>query len=121
MGNVKSSPLMNVNWKKYFNLSNPIIVNYISKYGIRFIDQSFFKIKRAHTVKLPYIVLINFKGRDNIASILYQTEYEEALSFLLKLCIHIEYYELCGEIHKQLISMDKRKRRKLTKSKLKVG
>jgi hypothetical protein len=121
MGSKKSSPLMNVNWRRYFNLSNPIIVNYISKYGKRFIEQSFFKIKRAHTVKKPYIFLINFNGRDDIVSVLYQNEYEEALNYLLKLCIHIEYYELCGEIQKQLISMDKKKRRKTTKSKVKIG
>jgi hypothetical protein len=121
MGNKKSLSLMNVNWKKYFNLSNQVIVNYISKYGTRFIDQSFFKIKRAHTVKKPYIFLINFSGSDDTVSILYQNEYEEALNHLLKLCIHIEYYEMCSQIQKQLISMDKRKRRKTTKSNVKVG
>jgi hypothetical protein len=120
MGSKKSSPLMNVNWRRYFNLSNPIIVNYISKYGKRFIDQSFFKIKRAHTLKKPYIFLINFNGSNDIVSVLYQNEYEEALNYLLKLCIHIEYYEMCSQIQNQLISMDRRKRRKTNNSNVKV-
>jgi hypothetical protein len=121
MGNKKSLPLMNVNWRRYFDLSNPTIVKYLSKYGIRFIEQTFFKINRAHAVKKPYIILIKFNGNDDIVSILYQNEYEEALNHLMNLCIKIEYYELCAEIQKQLISLDKRKRRKITKSKIKVG
>lgn len=121
MGNTKSLPLMNVNWRKYFNLSNQLIVNYLSKYGIRFIEQTFLKIKRAHTVKRPYITLIKFNGSNDIVSIIYQNEYEEVLNHLMKLCIKIEYYELCTDIQTQLILMDKRKRRKQTKSKLKVG
>lgn len=121
MGNKKSSTIINVNWRRYFNLSNPIIVNYLSKYGLKFIEQTFFKIKSAHTYKKSYIPLIKFRDRDDVVSILYQNEYEEALNHLLKLCIRIEYYEMCAEIQKQLISMDKRKRRKTTKSKIKAG
>jgi hypothetical protein len=121
MGNKKISPLMNVNWRKYFNLSNSVIVNYISNYGKRFIDQSFFKIKRAYTLKKPYIFLINFNASNDIVSVLYQNEYEESLNYLLKLCIHIEYYEMCAQIQKQLNSMDRRKRRKTNNPNVKVG
>lgn len=110
MPNTKSKPIMVVNWKKYFNSSNHIIDTYISKYGLNFIDQSFNKIKKAQTLKTPYVILIEFRDSD-IVSILYQNEYEYALKLLLQLCIRIEYYELCTDIQQTLESINKRKRR----------
>lgn len=99
-----------VNWKKYFNSSNPVIDKYISKYGLSFIDQTFSKIKRAQLLKKPHIILIQFRDSD-IVSVLYQSEYEHALKLLLQLCIRIEYYELCTDIQKSIDSINKRKRR----------
>lgn len=109
-----------VNWKKYFNSSNPIIDRYISKYGLKLIEQIFSKIKRAQSLKKPYIILIQFENSD-IVTILYQNEYEYALKLLLDLCIRIEYYEICTDIQKSIDLINKRKRRVgNTKSKVPV-
>jgi uncharacterized protein (DUF1330 family) len=106
----KTKQLMVVGWKKYFNLTNPTINKYISKYGFKFIEQIYGKIKRAQTTKKPYIILIQFDNSD-IVSVLYQNEYEYALKLLLQLCIKIEYYELCTDIQKSIDLINKRKRR----------
>jgi hypothetical protein len=110
MGSSKTKPYMRVGWQKYFNSSNPVIDKYLEKYGLKFIDQTLAKIKRAHTTKKPYISLIKFRDSD-VVSILHQNEYKCALEMLLKLCIRIEYYELCSEIESYIKTMDKRKRR----------
>ena len=114
MGSSKTKPYMRVGWKKYFNSSNPVIDKYLEKYGLKFIDQTLAKIKRAHTEKKPYISLIKFRDSD-IVSILHQNEYKCALEMLLELCIRIEYYELCYEIESYIKTMDIRKRRKVRK------
>lgn len=119
MGNQKPKPYMIVGWKKYFNSTNPIIDLYLQKYGLRFIDQTFSKIKRAHLTKIPYIPLIKFSDDDTIA-LLYQSEYQHALKLLLKLCVKIEYYEICTDMQNCITNMDKRKRRNTKKSKEKV-
>ena len=115
----KPKPYMIVGWKKYFNSTNPIIDAYLQKYGLKFIDQTFSKIKRAHLTKTPYIPLIKFSDDDTI-SLLYQSEYQHALKLLLNLCVRIEYYEICTDIQKCITSMDKRKRRSVGKLKEKV-
>lgn len=119
MGNQKPKPYMIVGWKKYFNSTNPIIDLYLQKYGLKFIDQTFSKIKRAHLLKTPYIPIIKFSDDDTIA-LLYQSEYQHALKLLLKLCVKIEYYEICTDIQNCINTMDKRKRRNTSKSKEKV-
>jgi hypothetical protein len=116
MGNQKTKPYMIVGWKKYFNSTNPIIDVYLQKYGLKFIEQTFSKIKRAHLAKKPYIPLIKFTDDETI-SLLYQSEYQYALKLLLKLCIRIEYYEICSDIQDYITKMDTRKRRIIAKSK----
>jgi hypothetical protein len=114
MGSSKTKPYMIVGWKKYFNSTNPIIDRYLTKYGLEFIEQTFRKIRRAHTTKKPYILLIKFRDSDAV-SILHQNEYKYALEMLLQLCIKIEYYEVCSEIESYIKNMDKRKRRNVKK------
>jgi hypothetical protein len=120
MGNQKPKPYMIVGWKKYFNSTNPIIDMYLQKYGLKFIDQTFSKIKRAHLTKIPYIPLIKFSDDETIA-LLYQNEYQHALRLLLNLCVKIEYYEICTDIQNCIESMDKRRRRNVVKPKEKVS
>jgi hypothetical protein len=120
MGNQKPKPYMIVGWKKYFNSTNPIIDMYLQKYGLKFIDQTFSKIKRAHLTKTPYIPLIKFSDDETIA-LLYQNEYQHALRLLLNLCVKIEYYEICTNIQNCIESMDKRRRRNVVKPKEKVS
>lgn len=115
MGSSKSKPYMIVSWKKYFNSSNPIIEKYLSKYGLEFIDQTFLKIKRAHTTKKSHIVLIKFRDSD-VVSILHQNEYQYALETLLQFCIKIEYYELCAKIESYIKTMGRRRRRSVNNS-----
>lgn len=110
MGSSKRKPYMIVGWKKYFNSTNPIIDKYLSKYGLEFIEQTFQKIKRAHTTKKPFTLLIKFRDSD-VVSILHQNEYKRALEILLQFCIKIEYYELCSQIESYVKIMDTRKRR----------
>jgi hypothetical protein len=92
---------MTVDWRKYFTSKSTSIDSYLSKYGFKFLDQTSQKIKRAIQQDLPYIVLIKFRNSD-IISVLEKEEYEEALNLLLKLCIRMEYYEICSEIQKTL-------------------
>jgi hypothetical protein len=92
---------MTVDWRKYFTSKSTSIDLYLSKYGFKFLDQSFQKIKRAIQQDLPYIVFIKFRNSD-IISILRKEEYEEALKLLLKLCIRLEFYEICSGIDKTL-------------------
>lgn len=115
MGNRTIKPYMIVGWKKYFNSSNSTINVYLKKYGLKFIEQTFLKIKRAHLTKKPYISLIKFNDDETI-SLIYQNEYQSALKLLLNLCIQIEYYELCSDIEKCITMMDKRKRRNVIRA-----
>jgi uncharacterized protein (DUF1330 family) len=97
---------MNVNWKKYFTSKSTSIDSYLSKYGFKFLEQTSHKIKRAIQHKTPYIILIKFRNSE-IISILKEEEYELALNLLLKLCIRLEYYEICSQIDKTLKQIKK--------------
>ena len=99
---------MTVDWKKYFTSKSTSIDLYLSKYGFKFLDQSFQKIKRAINQNKPYITLIKFRNSD-IISILRNDEYELALNLLLKLCIRLEYYEICSKISDTLKQIEKTK------------
>lgn len=92
---------MTVDWRKYFTSKSTSIDLYLSKYGFKFLDQTSQKIKRAVQQDLPHIVLIKFRNSE-IISVLKKEEYEEALKLLLKLCIRLEFYEICSEIQKTL-------------------
>ena len=92
---------MTVDWRKYFTSKSRSIDSYLSKYGFKFLDQSSQKIKRGIQQDLPFIVLIKFRNSD-IVSILKKEEYELALNLLLKLCVRLEYYEICSDIQKTL-------------------
>lgn len=103
---------MVVNWKKYFNSTNPIIDRYLQKYGFEFLKQTFEKLKKAELENKPFIYLIKFRG-SKIISIIYKSEYKSAIKILLDLCIRLEYYELCSEINGYINKPQKRKRRKV--------
>jgi hypothetical protein len=92
---------MTVEWKKYFTSKSNNIDSYLSKYGFKFLDQSAQKIKRGIQQDLPHIVLIKFRNSD-IISVLKKEDYELALNLLLKLCVRLEYYEICSDIQKTL-------------------
>jgi uncharacterized protein (DUF1330 family) len=101
--------LLKVNWKKYLNSSNPIINNYLSDFGDEFIIQTFQRIKLANQKRKSQIILIRFKQSD-IVSTIESKDYAIALEYLLQLCINLEKYELCREIHTTINSI-KRKRK----------
>jgi uncharacterized protein (DUF1330 family) len=101
--------LLKVNWKKYLNSSNPIINNYLSDFGDEFIIQTFQRIKLANQKRKSQIILIRFKQSDIVATI-ERKEYVLALEHLLQLCINLEKYELCKDIHTTINSI-KRKRK----------
>ena len=90
-----------VHWKKYLDSSHPTINQYLSVFGDNFIKQTHHRIKQAHKRKLPEIVLIRFKDSD-IVSIVKSKHYISVLEYLLNLCIKLEKYELCGDIHRTL-------------------
>ena len=90
-----------VHWKKYLDSSHPTINQYLSLFGDNFIKQTHQRIKQAHKRKLPEIVLIRFKDSD-IVSIVKSKHYISVLENLLSLCVKLEKYELCGDIHKTL-------------------
>ena len=101
--------LLKVDWKKYLNSSNPIINNYLSDFGDGFITQTFQRIKLAHQKRKSQIILIRFKHSDIVATI-ERKDYVLALEHLLQLCINLEKYELCKDIHTTINSI-KRKRK----------
>jgi uncharacterized protein (DUF1330 family) len=107
-----------VDWKKYFNDTNPIITKYISKYGRTFIVQTIDKIKKAHLTNQSKIIIIKFRDSD-IISILEKKDYAHALELLLNLCIKIEYYEVCAEIQKLITDIKLNKKVKKRKRKIK--
>lgn len=99
---------MTVDWRKYFTSKSTSINSYLAKYGFKFLDQISQKIKIGVQQNLPYIVLIKFRNSE-IISVLKREEYEEALNLLLKLCIRLEYYEICSDIQKTLNDLQKTK------------
>lgn len=104
-----------VDWKNYLNSSNPTISKYISDFGDPFILQTLQRIKLAHQSKKSEIILIRFKHNDEIVAVLQSKDYILALQYLLDLCVNLEKYELCREIH-TAIDLIRSKRRMRVKS-----
>ena len=88
----------NVKWQKYLNSSNPSINRYLKEYGDEVLLQTFQRLSSAIKSKKSHIILFRFKDSD-IVSKIYQKDYIAALEVLLNLCIGLEKYELCAEIH----------------------
>ncbi len=91
----------NVAWKQYLNSSNPIINRYLNDYGDNILHQTFQRLTFAITSKKSHIILFRFKDSD-IVSKIGRDEYVLALEHLLNLCIKLEKYELCRDIHNKL-------------------
>jgi hypothetical protein len=91
----------NVKWHKYLNSSNTSINRYLDKYGDEILSQTFQRLKQAIKSKKSHIILFRFKDSD-IVSKIYQKDYLSALEMLLSLCIKLEKYEMCGDIHNQI-------------------
>jgi uncharacterized protein (DUF1330 family) len=91
----------NVSWRKYINSSNPSIDKYLSDFGDRFIQQTFQRLSYAIKNKKSEIILIRFKDSD-IVSKIKKEEYIQALEVLLELCVKLEKYEICRDIHNSL-------------------
>jgi hypothetical protein len=111
----KNKKFVPVDWKKYFLVKNSSVKKYLSKYGLKFIEQTFLKIKSAHKSKKPYTILIRFQHNTDMAVVIYQNEYEYALKVLLDFCIDIEYYEMCEQIHTYTQSINKGRRKYVIK------
>jgi len=104
----------NVSWQKYLNSSNLTINRYLCDYGDEFLHQTFQRLKLAHKNKKSKIILFRFKDSDIVCAIT-KDEYIPALEELLQLCINLEKYELCKEIHSTLKLIKLRKHRKVKK------
>ena len=91
----------NVKWQKYLNSSNPSINRYLKEYGDLILQQTFQRLANAIKSKKSHIILFRFKDSDIISKV-YQKDYIIALEALLNLCIRLEKYELCSEIHSHL-------------------
>ena len=91
----------NVKWQKYLNSSNPSINKYLEKYGDELLLQTFQRLKQAIKSKKSQIILFRFKESD-IVSKIYQRDYIAALEMLLSLCIKLEKYEMCRDIHNEI-------------------
>lgn len=91
----------NVKWQKYLNSTNPSINRYLNNYGDSLLQQTFQRLANAIKSKKSHIILFRFKDSDIISKI-YQRDYIIALEELLNLCVRLEKYELCSEIHSQL-------------------
>ena len=91
----------NVKWQKYLNSSNPSINRYLNNYGDSLLQQTFQRLANAIKSKKSHIILFRFKDSD-IVSKIYQKDYMSALEMLLNLCIKLEKYEMCRDIHNQI-------------------
>lgn len=91
----------NVSWQKYLNSSNKAINRYLGKYGDELLQQTFQRLTSATKSKKSHIILFRFKESD-IVSKIYQKDYMSALEMLLNLCIKLEKYEMCRDIHNQI-------------------
>jgi len=91
----------NVAWQKYLNSSNTAINKYLSDYGDEILHQTFQRLTSAIKSKKSHIILFRFKESD-IVSKIYQKDYMSALEMLLNLCIKLEKYEMCRDIHNQI-------------------
>lgn len=91
----------NVSWQKYLNSSNPTINKYLSDYGDGILHQTFQRLTLAIKSKKSHIILFRFKESD-IVSKIYQKDYMSALEMLLNVCIKLEKYEMCRDIHNQI-------------------
>jgi GGDEF domain-containing protein len=91
----------NVKWQKYLNSSNPSINKYLNNFGDELLQQTFQRLKQAIKSKKSHIILFRFKDSDIVSNI-YQKDYMSALEMLLNLCIKLEKYEMCRDIHNQI-------------------
>ena len=86
-----------VNWKKYFISTNPNVEYYSTPNGFKFLEQCFIKLRRGIQFNTPQITLIKFHN-SKIVSVINREDYLVAIQIILKLCIKLEYYEICAEI-----------------------
>ena len=91
----------NVAWQKYLNSSNTSINRYLKTYGDSLLQQTFQRLKLAIKSKKSHIILFRFKDSDIVCKI-GKDEYIPALEHLLNLCIKLEKYEMCRDIHNEL-------------------
>jgi len=92
-----SQILLNVNWEKYFDPNNTVLNQYLQYYGDAFLIGVLSDIEEALKNNSPFVILISFTGSD-IISMVKKSEYPLVLHKLLRLCEHLEKYELCNEI-----------------------
>ena len=91
----------NVAWKKYLNSSNLSINRYLKTYGDSLLQQTLKRLSSAIKSKKSHIILFRFKDSD-IVSKIGREDYIPALEHLLNLCIKLEKYEMCRDIHNEL-------------------
>ena len=91
----------NVKWQNYLINYNPTIIDYLSKYGDSILQQTYQRLIVAIKSKKSHIILFRFKDSDIISKI-GKDDYIQALEHLLNLCIKLEKYELCKDIHNEL-------------------
>jgi hypothetical protein len=108
----------NVNWQKYLNSSNSAIDKYFMDFGDELLQQTFQRLAYAIKSKKSHIILFHFKDSD-IVSKIYQKDYICALEMLLNLCVKLEKYEICRDIHNKLKILKLKKARSV-KPKAKV-
>lgn len=109
----------NVSWQKYLNSSNQAINKYLNDFGDDLITQTFQRLKSAIKSKKSHIILFRFKESD-IVSKIYQKDYVLALEMLLNLCIQLEKYEICRNIHNELKVIKLKKARSKPKAKVTI-
>jgi hypothetical protein len=100
----------NVAWKKYLNSSNLSINRYLKTYGDSLLYQTLKRLTSAIASKKSHIILFRFKDSD-IVSKIGKDEYIPALEQLLNLCIKLEKYEMCRDIHNELKLIELKKAR----------
>ncbi len=107
----------NVKWQKYLNSSTPSINRYLKEYGDEILLQTFQRLSSAIKSKKSHIILFRFKDSDIISKI-YQKDYMSALEMLLELCIKLEKYEMCRDIHAHIKILKLKKARGKPKAKV---
>ena len=103
-----------VSWKRYLDSNTTIVNEYLSLFGDEFITQTSQRILSAYESNKSQIILIRFK-KSKIVSTIENKDYILALEYLLQLCINLEKYELCREIHNGINLIKSKKRVRVKK------
>lgn len=98
-----------INWKKYFDGSNPRAIKYMDIYGERLYPNLLNSVKNALDLNLSYVFLFKFKEVDDMMCIVFKEDFITLLKYILNWYTKREEYIKCIEIQKLIQRYDQPK------------